>query len=131
MLGYAADLAFYKVPDSSGIVGLNWRIMLASAAVPAVICCIFVYFVPESPRWYLSKNRELDAWKAIKLLRFEKVQAARDLFLMDTLLQLEKEASNIGRSKIKEVFYVRRNRNAFFASEIVMFMQQVCPPRPR
>jgi MFS family permease len=25
MVGYAADLAFYKVPDSSGIVGLNWR----------------------------------------------------------------------------------------------------------
>jgi hypothetical protein len=30
MLGYVADLAFYKVPDRPHIKGLNWRLMLAS-----------------------------------------------------------------------------------------------------
>ncbi len=30
MLGYVADLAFYKVPDKPHIKGLNWRLMLAS-----------------------------------------------------------------------------------------------------
>jgi hypothetical protein len=59
-------------------------------------------------------------------LRHEKVQAARDLFYMDTLLQVEREAMNIGHSKLKEIFTVRRNRNAAIASEIVMFMQQFC-----
>jgi hypothetical protein len=36
MLGYVADLAFYKVPDKPHITGLNWRLMLAS-----VMICIY------------------------------------------------------------------------------------------
>ncbi|KAH9908125.1 sugar transporter-domain-containing protein [Xylariomycetidae sp. FL2044] len=125
MVGYVADLAFYMVPDR-GIPGLNWRLMMGSAMIPAVIVCCLVYFTPESPRWYLTKNRHADAFKAIKQLRYEKVQAARDLFYMDVLLQVEKEAMDIGHSKLKEIITVRRNRNAMLASEIVMFMQQFC-----
>lgn len=39
MLGYVADLAFYKVPDRPHIKGLNWRLMLASvrASIPLLI----------------------------------------------------------------------------------------------
>ena len=32
MLGYVADLAFYKVPDKPHITGLNWRLMLGSVS---------------------------------------------------------------------------------------------------
>ncbi|KAI1781165.1 hypothetical protein F4818DRAFT_31150 [Hypoxylon cercidicola] len=126
MMGYVMDLAFFEVPDLSGIIGLNWRLMMGSALIPAVFVCAMVYFTPESPRWYLTKNRHHDAYRAISQLRFEKVQAARDLFYMDTLLQIEKETMNIGQSKIKELLTIRRNRNAMLASEIVMFMQQFC-----
>ncbi|OTB04160.1 hypothetical protein M426DRAFT_164309 [Hypoxylon sp. CI-4A] len=126
MLGYVMDLAFFNVPDLSGIIGLRWRLMMGSALIPAVIVCFMVYFTPESPRYYLTKNRHLDAYQSICQLRFEKVQAARDLFYMDTLLQIEKDTMKIGQSKIKEIFTIRRNRNAMIASEIVMFMQQFC-----
>ncbi|KAH8677374.1 hypothetical protein BX600DRAFT_408732 [Xylariales sp. PMI_506] len=126
MIGYVADLAFYFVPDMSGIIGLNWRLMMGSAMLPAVIVCCLIWMTPESPRWYLTKKRHLDAYKAICRLRYEKVQAARDLFYMDVLLEVEREAMNIGHSKIKELFTVRRNRNAVIASEIVMFLQQFC-----
>ncbi|KAI1646487.1 uncharacterized protein F4817DRAFT_316729 [Daldinia loculata] len=126
MLGYVMDLAFFDVPNLSGIIGLNWRLMMGSALIPAVIVCAIVYFTPESPRWYLTKNRHVDAYKSICKLRYEKVQAARDLFYMDTLLQIEKETMQIGQSKIKEILTIRRNRNAMIASEIVMFMQQFC-----
>ncbi|XDG03259.1 hypothetical protein ABKA04_002874 [Annulohypoxylon sp. FPYF3050] len=125
MLGYVMDLAFFTVPDR-GIPGLNWRLMMGSALIPAVIVCALVYFTPESPRWYLTKNRHIDAYKSICRLRYEKVQAARDLFYMDTLLQIEKETMHIGQSKIKEFLTIRRNRNAMLASEVVMFMQQFC-----
>jgi MFS family permease len=47
MVGYVADLAFYYVPDSSGIIGLRWRLMMGSAMIPAVIVCLLVYFTPE------------------------------------------------------------------------------------
>ncbi|KAI1260780.1 hypothetical protein F5Y18DRAFT_419923 [Xylariaceae sp. FL1019] len=125
-IGYVADLAFFGVPNLSGIDGLNWRLMMGSALIPAVIVCCLVSFTPESPRWYLTKNRHLDAYQSIQRLRYEKVQAARDLFYMDALLQVEKEAIVIKQSKFKEIFTIRRNRNAALASEIVMFMQQFC-----
>ncbi|KAI1325861.1 sugar transporter-domain-containing protein [Xylariaceae sp. FL0255] len=126
LVGYVADLAFYNVPDLSGIIGLNWRLMMGSAMIPAVIVCCLVFFCPESPRWYLTKGRYTDAYSSIIRLRHEKIQAARDLFYMDALLQVEREAMNIGQSKFKEILTVRRNRNAALASEIVMFMQQFC-----
>jgi len=125
MLGYASDLAFYGVADTSTITGLNWRLMMGSAMFPAVIVCCFVFMCPESPRWYMSKGRYAAAYEAMCALRFNKVQAARDLFYMAELLKAE-ENMKIGQSRIKELWAVPRNRRAMVASEIVMFMQQVC-----
>ena len=127
MLGYVADLAFYMVPSHGIELGLNWRLMMGSAAIPAIIVCALINLCVESPRWYLTKDRHLDAYRSISKLRFEKVQAARDLFYMHTLLEVEKQVMSTGtRSRIKEIFTVRRNRNAMQASEIVMFMQVCC-----
>ncbi|KAF2470714.1 uncharacterized protein BDR25DRAFT_334320 [Lindgomyces ingoldianus] len=125
MVGYAADLAFYGVPDKPNITGLNWRIMMASAMLPAVIVCCFVFLCPESPRWYMSKGRHASAYHAMCKLRYKKIQAARDLFYMAELLKAE-ENMKIGQNKIKELYTVPRNRRAMLASEIVMFMQQFC-----
>ncbi|KAK4135632.1 hypothetical protein BT67DRAFT_256629 [Trichocladium antarcticum] len=127
MLGYVADLGFFFVPDHGIELGLNWRLMMGSAMIPAVIACCFIYVCPESPRWYLTKDRHQDAFRAMCRLRFEKVQAARDLFYAYTLLRAEQQAMSIGtRARIMELVTVRRNRNALVASEIVMFMQQFC-----
>ncbi|KAF4625198.1 hypothetical protein G7Y89_g12970 [Cudoniella acicularis] len=126
MVGYAADLAFYHVPDKPGITGLNWRLMMGSAMLPAVIVCCFVFFCPESPRWYMSKDRHQKAYSSMCTLRYNKVQAARDIFYMNTLLEAERETMILGRNKVMEIFTVPRNRRAFQASEIVMFMQQFC-----
>ncbi|KIW06376.1 uncharacterized protein PV09_02831 [Verruconis gallopava] len=125
MVGYAADLAFYYVPDKPNITGLNWRIMMASAMFPAVIVCCFVFMCPESPRWYLSKGRHHAAYKSMTRLRFNKLQAARDLFYMSELLKAE-EGIQMGSNKLFELVRVPRNRRAMQASEIVMFMQQFC-----
>lgn len=127
MAGYIADLAFYFVPDHGIELGLNWRLMMGSAMLPAVVVCLLAYKCPESPRWYLTKNRHSDAFASLCQLRFEKVQAARDLFYTYTLLETEKNTMSIGRgNRIKEFFTIRRNRNAMVASEVVMFMQQFC-----
>jgi MFS family permease len=126
MVGYAADLAFYGVPDTPNITGLNWRLMMGSAMFPAVIVCCFVFFCPESPRWYMSKGRHASAYEAMTKLRYNKIQAARDLFYMSELLKAE-ENLKIGQSKIRELFTVPRNRRAMLASEIVMFMQRKLP----
>jgi MFS family permease len=124
MFGYASDLAFYKVKDPPHITNLNWRLMMGSAMLPAVIVCCFVFLCPESPRWYMSKNRHAKAYRSMCRLRYSKVQAARDVFYMSTLLEAENNM-NLGHSKILELVTVPRNRRAMLASEIVMFMQQV------
>jgi hypothetical protein len=125
MVGYASDLAFYYVPDKPGITGLNWRLMMGSAMFPAVIVVCFVFLCPESPRWYMSKGRYQKAYASMCRLRYNKIQAARDIFYMHTLLEAEKETRALGQSKVKEMITVPRNRRAMQASEIVMFMQQV------
>lgn len=128
MVGYAADLAFYNVSDRHGITGLNWRLMMGSACLPAIIVVCFVFLCPESPRWYMSKGRHAKAYQSLVAVRYNKVQAARDVFYMYTLLEAEKASVTLGGNKIREMFTVPRNRRAMQASEIVMFMQQVCHP---
>ncbi|RJE27227.1 MFS sugar transporter [Aspergillus sclerotialis] len=125
MFGYASDLAFFKVSDQSGIVGLNWRIMMASAMFPALVVCSFVFSCPESPRWYMSKKRYDKAYQSMCSLRYNKIQAARDLYYMHTLLEAE-SSMKLGQNKILELIAVPRNRRAMIASELVMFMQQFC-----
>lgn len=126
MLGYVSDLVFYQVPDPPGIVGLNWRLMLASAMLPAVIVCCFVFLVPESPRWYMQKQRHEKAYQSMNRLRYTKLQSARDLFYMHCLLEAESGMKGGGRAKVLEMVTVGRNRRALIASEVVMFMQQFC-----
>ncbi|CAI7597749.1 unnamed protein product [Penicillium pancosmium] len=125
MLGYAADLIFYKVADPVGIVGMNWRLMMASAMFPALVVCCFVFACPESPRWYMSKKQYYRAYESICTLRHHKIQAARDLYYMHTLLEAE-NSMKLGQHKLLELITVPRNRRAMLASEIVMFMQQFC-----
>ena len=36
MIGTVMSLAFYNVPDTGGVTGLNWRLMLGSVSVPSV-----------------------------------------------------------------------------------------------
>jgi sugar porter (SP) family MFS transporter len=127
MVGYIADLAFYFVPDHGIELGLNWRLMMGSAGIPAIIVCAMVYRCPESPRWYLDRGEPRRAYESMRHLRKERVQAARDVFYAHTLLQAERVAMSIGKkNRLLELFTVRRNRNAAVASEIVMFMQQFC-----
>lgn len=129
MLGYAADLIFYQVADTPGIVGLNWRLMMASAMFPALVVCCFVFYCPESPRWYMSKKQYYRAYQSICTLRYHKVQAARDLYYMHTLLEAE-NGMKLGQNKLLELITVPRNRRALIASEIVMFLQQVSYQKP-
>lgn len=125
MLGFVADLAFLNVRDRPGITGLNWRLMLASAGVPALLVMSQVYYCPESPRWLMGRGRYADAYKSLARLRSDKLLAARDLYYIHVLLEAE-EALEHGKNRYLELFSIPRNRRASLASFIVMFMQQFC-----
>ena len=81
---------------------------MGSAMIPAVIVCCFVFMCPESPRWYVSKGRHAAAYHVMISLRYNKIQAARDLLYMAELLKAE-ENMKIGQSKVKELWTVPRD----------------------
>jgi hypothetical protein len=64
-----------------------------------------VWFCPESPRWLIGKGRYGKAFESLCRLRYTKLQAARDLFMINALI--EEEASvHTGRWAIVEMFAV-------------------------
>ena len=154
MLGYVAGVVFRNVlqGDSSTCdplgqtqqrllsveCSLNWRLMLASPMVLPFIAAAYVFTLPESPRWLLLKAREgdkkkyLKAFEALISLRHNRVQAARDLFLIHHLLDGEEIVKSEIGNKFFELWTKPRNRRALVASLIVMFLQQICGMfRPR
>ncbi|KIP02928.1 hypothetical protein PHLGIDRAFT_130455 [Phlebiopsis gigantea 11061_1 CR5-6] len=125
MLGNVMDLAFFHVPDKHNITGLNWRLMLGSAGIPALIIMSQVFLCPESPRWLMGKGRYDQAYQSLLRLRHTPLQAARDLYYIHVQLEVEKETTGGGHG-FKQLFTIPRNRRAMLASVIVMFMQQFC-----
>jgi len=51
LLGYVSNYALSSLP-----IGLNWRIMLGIAALPAILVALGVLAMPESPRWLVMKG---------------------------------------------------------------------------
>lgn len=125
-LGYVFCLAFYYVPERGIGGGLNWRLMLGSAMLPATFALFQIPFIPESPRWLMGKGRFSEAYKSLRSIRNHEISAARDLFYQYVLLQEEEAFDAPTSQRLKELFTVRRNRNATIASFIVTFMQQFC-----
>lgn len=124
MLGYIASVAFMDVTHPT-IPGFNWRLMLGSTAIPPFFVCIQVYFCPESPRWYMMRNRYHDAYKALCKFRPSTFQAARDLYYIHAALKVEEKLRE-GKHLFREMFTIPRNRRAAQSSFFVMFMQQFC-----
>ncbi|GME98299.1 unnamed protein product [Ambrosiozyma monospora] len=126
MFGYVMSLAFYKVPHHAVHKGLNWRLMVASACIPAIIILFQIPFCPESPRWLMGKERHKEAFESYSRIRKSKIQAARDCFYTYVLLKEEAAYEAPFFKKVKEMFSVRRNRNGAMGAWVVMFMQQFC-----
>ncbi|RMJ28446.1 MFS sugar transporter [Aspergillus sp. HF37] len=124
MLGYIASVAFMDVSHPS-LPGLNWRLMLGSTAIPPFFVCMQVYFCPESPRWYMMRNRYHSAYNALLKFRPSSLQAARDLYYIHAALKVE-ERLREGKKLWREMFMVPRNRRAAQSAFFVMFMQQFC-----
>lgn len=99
--------------------------MLGMTSVPPAIVMCLVYLVPESPRWYMTKNRYRKAFDSLCRFRPSRLQAARDVYYIHKSLQIE-EKQKEGKNLIKEFFGVPRNRRAAQSSFFVMFMVCLC-----
>ncbi|CAI7626278.1 unnamed protein product [Penicillium palitans] len=71
------------------IVMDSWRVLLATAIIPAIVLLFLVFMCPESPRFLIQRNRYADAYKSLLELRGTPIQAARDLYYIHAQLQTE------------------------------------------
>ncbi|KAK0611377.1 hypothetical protein B0T14DRAFT_540502 [Immersiella caudata] len=120
-LGTAFNLAVWNAPH-------NWRLMLGAPFIPAVPLLILIYFCPESPRWYMKKNRYSKAWDSMIRLRNHPIQVARDIFYIHSQLEIEHDIIK-GRTyanRFAELFTIPRVRRATIAAFTVMIAQQMC-----
>ena len=130
--------------------------------VAPVLLFFLMMSLPESPRWHLLKARRLErkhrpgnrleiekqyerAFYALRTLRHTKIQAARDLFYIDSWLRLEQppdslqeladDRAGIGLVQLpwklwfqntQSLYREPRCRRAMIAGLIVMALQQLC-----
>jgi len=107
---------------------IAWRLQLGSAFIPALPLALGIFFVPESPRWLMKKQRYSDAYNSLIRLRFTKLQAARDLYFIHVQLKEESKiitAENYFK-RFSNLFAVPRVRRATVAITVVMIAQQMC-----
>ena len=83
LLGYVAGWAFRNLPDDT-----SWRWMMGVGGIPPAVILLCLCFMPESPRWLLSRGREEEAAgvlrgicevdeaaDTLKLLKIENIEA--------------------------------------------------------
>ncbi len=71
--GNQIDSAHGILPEStdSWNVTYGWRWMFGSESLPALLLISLLFFVPNSPRWLISKNRDEEAKRIIKQIEGE------------------------------------------------------------
>ena len=98
-----------------------WRYMLSVAVLPAIALFIGMFFVPESPRWLLSKGREADALATLRQVRTEE-RAIAELDEVRELAEMEEEAQ---RGKLADFFKEKWLRKILFIGLGLAIAQQL------
>ena len=63
-------LAYCMIFGMSLLASPSWRLMLGVLSIPALLYFVLtVFFLPESPRWLVSKGKMLEAKRVLQRLR--------------------------------------------------------------
>ncbi|KAL1406804.1 hypothetical protein Q8F55_006211 [Vanrija albida] len=121
-LGFAANCV---VMDTGKIA---WRLQIGSAFIPALPLALFIFMIPESPRWLMKKNRYPEAFASYLKIRSAPIIAARDLYYSHVLYEEEKALAEGSTyiSRLLDCFRIPRIRRATLAAGTVMLAQQMC-----
>lgn len=113
LLSYLSDLYF---ADENAID--CWRSMFYVGVIPAIILFISMLYMPETPRWLMSKGREKESRKIMnRIERPEQIEASL------RAIQLDIDKSRTENSTIRELFKPWL-RNALIIGVGIMFFQQ-------
>ncbi|XLS28697.1 sugar porter family MFS transporter [Flavobacteriaceae bacterium M23B6Z8] len=107
-------IAFLSNYLLNGIGENAWRWMIGIEAIPALIYCVFVLFVPESPRWLLAKGRKEEAKKVLGLI--------------DATQDVDKQISDLenafGKHETQENIFMKKYRFPLILAFLIAFFNQ-------
>ncbi|MEO8820688.1 MAG: sugar porter family MFS transporter [Ginsengibacter sp.] len=112
LVSYLSDLAFANNNNVE-----SWRPMFYIGIIPGVILFAGMFFLPETPRWLMSKGREAESIKILKRLEEPSLIEA-------SIKRMKDEVENAKeRPNFREVFKPWL-RKALIISVGIMFFQQ-------
>lgn len=111
----AAYLSDHAFADNNNLE--CWRPMLWVGVIPAVILFVGMFFLPETPRWLMSKGREEESRKILNRIENEEF-VENSIAAMKSDIDIDKSQANW-----KEIFKPWL-RNALIIAAGIMFFQQ-------
>jgi len=120
VLAAGVTLGTYAMPNN-----WSWRIPSLLQLVPSLLCLTFVWFIPESPRWLVSRDRSDEALAI--LIKYHAEGNPDDAFVQAEFRQiyetikLEIEAN---KHRWGELFKTRGNRRRVFIAGCVGLFSQ-------
>ena len=94
----------------------SWRWMMGVQAIPSVIYTLFVFSIPESPRWLLSKSRNSDAQKVLKLMG----QEAEYEEMLEAI-----NIDNKNAADSKDTIFLKKYRTPLLLAFFIAFFNQL------
>uniref|UniRef100_A0A0C9RVJ6 TSA: Wollemia nobilis Ref_Wollemi_Transcript_10854_2744 transcribed RNA sequence n=1 Tax=Wollemia nobilis TaxID=56998 RepID=A0A0C9RVJ6_9CONI len=116
-LSYLVNLAFTEVPGT-------WRWMLGAASLPAILQFVIMLFLPESPRWLYTKNKEVEAVATLEKI-YDSERLGSEIDLLASAVREENEERDIGvKVSYWDLFKSKEVRLALFAGVGFQAFQQ-------
>lgn len=108
LMAYVSNFLLYDLTDHS------WRIMLGIVAVPAFIYFILLFWVPESPRFLVMKNRIAQAKSILRRIDDTEVEQ-----VVDSIQRQIRENANLGGA-----LFAKANKKPVMVAFLVAMFNQ-------
>lgn len=125
VIGYSVGAIFFHVYYD---IRAGWRFMVGSSLLFSTILLVGMFFLPESPRWLISKGKDGEAWMVWKRLRNAHEPASQIEFLeMRATAAREREVAEQENvwDRYMELFVIPRNRRALIYAVMMIFLGQM------
>ncbi|KAI0193680.1 general substrate transporter [Xylaria flabelliformis] len=118
----------------------GWRLMVGLGAVPAILQCLLLFFMPETPRWLVKAKRSDEARAVIQKTCGSDPFAMQevDIIFKDIEIEVrdEEDVVSMGNGDGKnrrgwlngwrELLFVPKNRRALTIACLLQGLQQLC-----
>jgi MFS family permease len=120
VLAAAVTLGTYAIPNN-----WSWRIPSLLQLLPSLLCMTFIWFVPESPRWLISRDRSDEALAI--LIKYHAEGNPDDPFVQAEYRQIRETITlevEANRHKWAELFRTKGNRRRMLIAGCVGLFSQ-------